>query len=108
MRIISDGDAGLFPGYFMAGFECSTPINSHPTRIDEVQLTGHDRHVRADYRRLRSLGIQVARDGIGWDKVDRRGRLDFSPLLAFVEAAEEEGMTIIWDMFHYGYPDDLD
>jgi hypothetical protein len=98
----------LFPSFFAAGFECSTPINFDRTRIDELASTGHDLDVRADYRRLRSCGIRTARDGVRWNLVDCAGSLDFSTALPFVAAAEREGITVIWDLFHYGYPDDLD
>lgn len=97
----------LFPSFFAGGFECSTPINRNGVRIDELEMTGHDRHVRADYRRLRAWNIRTARDGVRWNLVDREGKLDFCSVLPFVEAAEREGITVIWDLFHYGYPDDL-
>ncbi|HZP82806.1 MAG TPA: hypothetical protein VFB21_14295 [Chthonomonadaceae bacterium] len=98
----------LLPSFVIAGFECSTPINRDLRRIDELALTQHDRHVREDYRRLRELGICAARDGVRWNLIDQGGRLDFSSVLPFVVAAEAEGITVIWDLFHYGYPDDLD
>lgn len=99
---------GLFPGYLAAGFECSTPVNFLHERIDELALTGHDSVVWEDYARLRRIGIQTVRDGVRWDRIDRAGALDFASALPYVEAAEREGMTVIWDLFHYGYPDDLD
>lgn len=98
---------GLFPSFLAGGFECSTPINSHGNRIDELVQTGHDAQVRDDYRRLSRLGIRTARDGVRWNVVDRSGHLDFSSVLPYVEAASNERMTVIWDLFHYGYPDDL-
>src|SRR2546423_322537 len=98
----------LLPGFLHAGFECSTHLDRKLGRVDEISLTQHDRHVREDYRRLHSLGIRVARDGVRWNLIDSRGRLDFSHVMPFVEAAETENLTVIWDLFHYGYPDDLD
>jgi beta-glucosidase/6-phospho-beta-glucosidase/beta-galactosidase len=98
----------LLPGFLMAGFECSTPINRDRRRVDELALTQHDRYVREDYRLLRDHHLTVARDGIRWHLIDRHGRHDFASALPFVEAAEAEGITVIWDLFHYGYPDDLD
>lgn len=98
----------LLPSFVLAGFECSTPINRYGRRIDEIALTQHDRYVREDYRRLKELGIYTARDGVRWNLIDQRGRLDFRSVLPFLEAAEAEGITVIWDLFHYGYPDDLD
>ena len=98
----------LLPGFLHAGFECSNHLDRNLGRVDEISLTQHDRHVRDDYHMLRVLGIRVARDGVRWNLIDRRGRLDFSSVLPFVEAAEAEDITVIWDLFHYGYPDDLD
>jgi beta-glucosidase/6-phospho-beta-glucosidase/beta-galactosidase len=98
----------LLPSFVVAGFECSTPINRYGRRIDELALTQHDRHVRQDYRLLRELGIMTARDGARWNLIDQEGRLDFSSVMPFLDAAAAEGITVIWDLFHYGYPDDLD
>jgi beta-glucosidase/6-phospho-beta-glucosidase/beta-galactosidase len=36
------------------------------------------------------------------------GRYDWSSLLALIRAAEEAKVQIIWDLMHYGWPDDLD
>jgi hypothetical protein len=98
----------FLPGFLHAGFESSSHLDCNRRRVDEIALTQHDLHVREDYRRLRALGIRVARDGVRWNLVDQRGRLDFSSVLPFIEAAEAEQITVIWDLFHYGYPDDLD
>lgn len=98
----------LFPSFFLAGFECATPINRHGQRIDPVAATEHDRRAREDYRALRRLGILAVREGIPWNRVDRGGQFDFRPLEPFVEAAQETGLTVIWDLFHYGYPEDAD
>src|SRR5687768_10990421 len=98
----------LFPSFFLGGFECSCPLNFDRVRVDELSLTGHDRQVRADYRLLKQAGIRTARDGIRWNLVDTLGRLDFSTALPVIEAAEEEDIFVVWDLFHYGYPEDLD
>src|SRR5947208_14516194 len=76
-------------------------------RIDELVRTGHDAQIREDYQRLARTGILAARDGIRWNLVDRKGRLDFSSAFPYLDSAEEMGITVIWDLFHYGYPDDL-
>lgn len=98
----------LFPGFFSAGFECSTPINGARQRIDQLALTHHDRRIEADYALLREVGIHTIREGVRWHAIDRRGGLDFASARPFVDAAYRTGMTPIWDLFHYGYPDDLD
>ncbi len=74
-----------------------------------IAATCHDRFAREDYRRLRETGIRVARDGLRWHLVEPvRGTYDFTSLLRQLDAAETEGVEVIWDLFHYGYPDDLD
>ena len=35
-------------------------------------------------------------------------KYDFSSLKNQTQAARKTGIQIIWDIFHYGYPDDLD
>src|ERR1041385_2292001 len=101
-------DAPLIPSFLIGGFECSSPINRNGVRIDEICMTEHDRYLREDYRRLRQLGMRTAREGVRWNIVDQAGQLDFCSARPFIEAAEDEGLTIIWDLFHYGYPDDVD
>ena len=98
----------LFPSFFLGGFECSSPLNFDRRRVDELVLTGHDSQVRDDYRLLNRAGIFAARDGVRWNLVDDNGRLDFASAIPFLEAAEETGLAVIWDLFHYGYPEDLD
>lgn len=102
-------DEGLFPTFFMAGFECSTFIWKDGQRKDYVALTGHDRHLKADYHRLEELGIGVAREAVRWPMVDRGGsRYDWSTLEPVLEAAETCHITPIWDLCHYGFPDGYD
>src|SRR5579862_9026142 len=97
----------LLPSFLNVGYECSTHLNRSGVRVDEIALTQHSRFVRQDYQRLRKLGIRAAREGVRWNLCDRRGKLDFSSALPFIEAAEREQITMVWDLFHYGYPDDL-
>jgi beta-glucosidase/6-phospho-beta-glucosidase/beta-galactosidase len=98
----------MFASFFLAGFECATGYNAHGQWIDQIAATHHDRHVDEDYRRLRRIGIRAAREAVRWPLVDRRGRYDFSSVAPFVEAARRHGVEVIWDLFHYGYPDGLD
>ena len=98
----------LFPSFFHAGFECACGYNRHGDRMDQIAATEHDRFALEDYRRLARVGIRVAREAVRWPLVDVRGRYDFRSLRPFVEAGLRYGITQIWDLFHYGYPDDLD
>src|SRR5690349_5732419 len=99
---------GLFPTFFLSGFECSTFLwGKDRVRRDLVKETQHDRHAAEDYRILASLGIAVSREGIPWPMVDKAGALDFSCIDPFIEAMNASKILPIWDLCHYGYPDDL-
>ncbi|QNA88269.1 b-glycosidase [Massilia sp. Dwa41.01b] len=100
---------GIFPTFFLSGFECSSFLWSEErVRRDLVAETEHDRHTAEDYRILNSLGIGVAREGIPWPLVDRGEGYDFSRIDPPIEAMNASKITPIWDLCHYGYPDDLD
>ncbi len=99
---------GIFPTFFLSGFECSNFLWKDGVRRNLVAETGHDRHAAEDYRILSSLGIAVAREGIPWPLVDRGGAYDFSMIDPYIEAMDASKITPIWDLCHYGYPDDLD
>lgn len=98
-----------FGSFFLAGFESSTGVNRHGEWIDQVVATQHDRFLAHDYALLREVGIRGAREGVRWPLVDRGGgHFDFATLLPLVEAAQRHGITVIYDLFHYGYPAGLD
>jgi beta-glucosidase/6-phospho-beta-glucosidase/beta-galactosidase len=100
--------AGIFPTFFLSGFECSTFVWQEQGRRNLIDETRHAEHVDEDYDLLRSLGIGVAREGIPWPLVDRGGRYDFSSLDPFIAAMARTQILPIWDLCHYGYPDDVD
>ncbi len=100
---------GIFPTFFLSGFECSTFIWRDQGRRNLVEETRHADHADEDYALLRGLGIAVAREGIPWPLVDRGGgTYDFSPLDPFIEAMNRHRILPIWDLCHYGFPDDAD
>lgn len=98
----------MLRSFFFAGFECATGYNAHGKWIDQTAATQHDRYVDDDYRRLREVGMRAAREGVRWPYVDYRGHYDFSSVRPFVEAGRKHGIEIIWDLYHYGYPEDID
>jgi hypothetical protein len=98
----------MFQSYYMAGFECATGYNAHREWIDQVEATQHDTLVELDYQLLASAGILTAREAMRWPLIDRDGRYDFSSVAPFVRAAEQHGIELLWDLFHYGYPADVD
>jgi hypothetical protein len=100
--------APLFRSFWIAGFECSCQINSHGKRVDLTAALRHDELAAQDYAMLCGLGIRTARDGVRWHLVDRGRRYDFSSFEPMVKAARDSGMQVMWDICHYGWPDDLD
>ncbi|HEY2772422.1 MAG TPA: glycoside hydrolase [Candidatus Binatia bacterium] len=97
-----------FRSFYLAGFECATGYNMHGQWIDQIAATEHDVHCAGDYRRLEQVGIHAVREAIRWPLVDRCGRYDFSSIEPFVRAALRHDFDVIWDLFHYGYPQDVD
>lgn len=98
-----------FRSFFMGGFECSTHRLESGRRLDVIRATCHDRYAEQDYRRLVEVGIRTARDGVRWHLIERSpGVYDFSSLLPMLAAARRAGVEVIWDLFHYGWPDDID
>ena len=99
----------LFKSFFLGGFECSTHRLATGKRLDEIAFTQHDRFAREDYLRLHDQGIRTARDGLRWHLIETSaGRYDFASVLPLVRAAQQTRTQIIWDLFHYGWPDWLD
>jgi beta-glucosidase/6-phospho-beta-glucosidase/beta-galactosidase len=100
---------GIFPTFFLSGFECSTFVWKDKGRRNLTAELAHDVHADEDYRMLRPLGIAVAREGIPWPMVDRgNGEYDFSAIDGFLAAQRRHRILPIWDLCHYGYPDGLD
>ena len=100
---------GIFPTFFLSGFECSTFLWKDGRRRDLVAETQHREHASQDYGLLSDLGIAVAREGIPWPMADLgRGRYDFHMLEPVLKAMRRTRITPIWDLCHYGYPEDVD
>ncbi len=93
----------------MGGFECSSHLNPFQKRVDVIAATGHDKFAAKDYRTLLDFGMRTARDGIRWHLIEEKPfEYDFSSVVNQVRSAKQTGIQIIWDLFHYGYPSDLD
>ena len=97
----------LFRSFWMAGFECSCHVNSKGVRLDMIAAAQHDRFCAADYKRLCEVGIRVARDGLRWNLIERSGAYDWSSWIPMLEAAHRQKLQVIWDLFHYGWPDGI-
>ena len=98
----------LFSSFYLGGFECATHRRRDGVRLDTVAATGHDRFAAADYARLREAGLRAARDGVRWHLSEPEpGRFDFNALRPVARAARVAGVTVVWDLLHYGWPDDV-
>ncbi len=101
--------SSLFQSFFIAGFECATQRLADGRRLDLLTSTGHDRHAAQDFARLRSQGITTIRTGVRWHRIETSPyRYDFAGLVPYLQAVRASGIQAIWDLGHYGYPDDLD
>jgi hypothetical protein len=98
----------MFRSFFLAGFEGSTGYNRHGEWFDQIVATGHDKTVDQDYRDISEVGLHAVRETVRWPLVDDRGRHDFSTVKPFIEAAKRRRIDVIWDLFHYGFPRDVD
>ncbi|NNM73185.1 beta-glucosidase [Enterovirga aerilata] len=100
---------GIFQSFFLGGFECSTQIRRDGRRLDLLRSTGHDRFALQDYRALAEHGIAAVRDGLRWHLIEKApGVYDWDSFLPMLQAAEEAGVQVIWDLCHYGWPEDID
>lgn len=99
----------VLDSFFIGGFECSTHCRADGRRLDIVEATGHARFCTSDYASLRKQDIRLARDGLRWHRIEAKpGTYDWSSLLPMLEAARQAGITVMWDLCHYGWPDGID
>jgi len=99
----------IFDSFWLGGFECACHKRADMRRLDLLAATGHDRRAEADYRQLSSHGIRTVRDGLRWHLIETSpGHYDWSSFLPMLRAAATTRTQVIWDLCHYGYPDDLD
>ena len=99
----------LFQSFFLGGFECSTHRLADGRRLDLLAATQHDRFAAQDYRILKEYGISTVRDGVRWHLIERKpGVYNWSSFLPMLRAARETGTQVLWDLFHYGWPEGLD
>jgi len=98
-----------FNSFFMGGFECSSHRDGRGRRLDLIASTRHEEFAGADYSRLLDLNIKTCRDGLRWHLIEPEPfQYDFSSLRRQIDAVKSTGIEVVWDFFHYGYPEDLD
>ncbi len=101
-------ESWLFGSLFLGGFECSTHITLEGRRLNLIAATQHDARAKADYNLCRAMGIRAVRESALWPFNDHAGALNLDGVCCLAVLGRECGLTQIWDLMHYGYPDDLD
>ncbi|NVO83941.1 amine oxidase [Hymenobacter terrestris] len=97
-----------FQSFWMAGFECTDQLNAFGNRVDFLNLTGHLQLLDADYELIRQHQLGTVREGIRWSQVERRPyEYDWTTVQVLLDAGRRHGIQQVWDLCHFGYPDDL-
>lgn len=92
----------------MAGFECTDKLNCYGERVDFINVTKHLDKVNEDYSRVALLQFKTVREGIRWSMVEKQPYVyNFTDVEKLIVAARENDIQIIWDICHFGFPDDL-
>ena len=92
----------------MGGFECADHLNAFGNRVNMVKLTAHDQFLEEDYQRLKSIGISTVREGIIWSDVEIAPyQYDWRWVDHLIEYSQKTEIQILWDICHFGFPDDL-
>jgi hypothetical protein len=106
---------GIFKSFLQGGFECSTHRlrsqvgEGDGKRLDLIRATEHDDHAYRDYLHLQEYGIHTVRDGFRWHLIESEdGTYNWSSVRSMLRAASLSGTQVIWDLLHYGWPDDID
>ena len=98
-----------FASFFQGGFESSTARWHDGRRLDLIATTRHDVRAGEDYTLLRGLGVATVRDALRWHLIEAApGRYDWASVRPMLRAARDSGTQVIWDLCHYGVPDDID
>lgn len=97
-----------FSTFWMAGYECTDKLNAFGNRVDFLQVTGHLEKIEEDYENLKLFNIKTVREGIQWSQVEKKPyEYDWSSVARMMESSRVKGIQQVWDICHFGYPDDL-
>lgn len=98
----------IIQSYMMGGFECCDMINRYGARVDLLSDSNHISHLYENYLRLKDIGITTVREGIRWSVVEKNpNEFDWSEFNLMVKRGKELGIQQIWDICHFGMPNDL-
>ena len=96
----------MFQSFFIGGFECSTQRGRDGRRHDLIAATRHDELAALDFERLREVNITTAREGLRWPLIETTpNQYDFASARTILLRAQNARFQILWDLFHYGFPD---
>src|SRR6476661_7152702 len=112
MNHIPDTIPGLqgnpFASFWMGGFECADMRNRHGDRVNLLRDSGHLQTVRTDYANLSSLRMHTVREGICWSTCEPSPyHYNWDEVDILISAGIESGTQQLWDICHFGFPDDL-
>ena len=97
-----------FRSFWWGGYECTDQLNAFGHRVDFLPLTGHLALLDEDYAALAPFQVRTVREGIRWAHIEKTPyRYDFSTVQTMLEAGQRHGIQQVWDLCHFGYPDDL-
>jgi hypothetical protein len=97
-----------FRSFWMAGYECSDKLNAFGHRVDFLKLTAHLPLIEEDYSLLGRFNMKTVREGIRWSQIETRAyQYDWSAVDKMITAGQKMGIQQVWDMCHFGFPDDL-
>jgi beta-glucosidase len=106
MRLLAEGAAGFVWAVGIEDTNIGAPLRDGGSRLDEYELTQHDRFWREDLHRAAELGVEVIRYGVPWYRVNPQpGVYDWAWPDRVIEYADDSGLSIIADLVHYGTPE---
>ena len=101
-------DTNPFSSFWIAGYECTDKINAFGNRVDFLSLTGHIDKISEDYKALKPFNIRTVREGIRWSQVEKQPFVyDWTTVMRMLLEGRAHGIQQVWDLCHFGYPDDL-
>ena len=108
MKATENRNQNPFASFWMGGYECTDQLNIHGDRVDLLQTTGHLQRTAEDYKKLRPFGIKTVREGIRWSRVEPTPyQYDWTAVQHLIESGKACGIQQVWDICHFGFPDDL-
>ena len=97
-----------FHSFWMGGFECSDKLNAFGHRVDLINESGHLQLLEQDYCNLATFNMKTVREGIRWSQVEKVPyTYDWSAVIKMMDCAKKCNVQQLWDLCHFGFPDDL-